>query len=69
MTVAAANKGWLPHILGSVGELGRWKVSKNAQDEGADAAMDRGESPMYVFNRFILTDPHPAHIAPTRMVV
>jgi L-type amino acid transporter 9 len=46
MTVAAANKNWLPSILGSVGEIGRWKVSKSAEDEAAEVAMDKGESPM-----------------------
>jgi L-type amino acid transporter 9 len=46
MTVAAANKNWLPSILGSVGEIGRWKVSNSAENEAAEAAMDKGESPM-----------------------
>ena len=48
MTVAAANKNWFPHLLGTVGHVGTFKVSKAAaeENEGADDAMDKGESPM-----------------------
>lgn len=46
MTVAAAKKSWLPKLLGAVGEIGHWKVSKGAEDQAAEEAMDRGESPM-----------------------
>ncbi|KAF2738936.1 amino acid transporter [Polyplosphaeria fusca] len=47
MTVAASNKTWLPSFLGTIGQIGPWKVSRgDAEDEGADAAMDRGESPI-----------------------
>ncbi|KAF2277305.1 solute carrier family 7 protein [Westerdykella ornata] len=58
MTVAAANKRWLPGFLGSVGEIGRWKVSSGAVDaensdedegaasEAANEAMDKGEAPI-----------------------
>ena len=49
MTVAAANKKWFPHVLGTVGQIGTFKVSKAAEEnEGANDAMDKGESPMYV---------------------
>lgn len=47
MTVAAANKGWLPGFLGTVGQVGPWKVSKSVEgEENAEAAMEKGESPM-----------------------
>lgn len=46
MTVAAANKNWLPSILGTVGKIGTWKASRGVEDESADDAMDKGESPM-----------------------
>ena len=47
MTVAAANKKWLPRVLGSVGEIAYFKITKaSAEDEDADEAMDRGESPI-----------------------
>lgn len=48
MTVAAANKRWLPRVLGSVGHIGPFKVSKNDAADGEDAAeaMDKGESPI-----------------------
>lgn len=48
MTVAAANKSWIPHILGTVGQIGRVKVSSAGGAEGseADEAMDKGESPI-----------------------
>lgn len=45
MTVAAANKSWLPSILGTVGKVGPYKVS-SSDAEDADAAMDKGESPI-----------------------
>jgi amino acid transporter len=48
MTVAAANKSWIPHLLGTVGQIAHIKVSSGAGAEGsdADAAMDKGESPI-----------------------
>lgn len=47
MTVAAANKNWLPQVLGSVGEIGTLKVTKTAEaDETVEDAMDDGESPI-----------------------
>ncbi|KAF2263310.1 amino acid transporter [Lojkania enalia] len=47
MTVAASNKNWLPKIFGTIGHLGRWKVSKaNSREENINAAMDKGESPI-----------------------
>ncbi|KAF2473687.1 amino acid transporter-like protein [Lindgomyces ingoldianus] len=58
MTVAAANKKWLPHFLGTVGQIGRWRVSKGAGGDGSDEAMDKGESPMKVpptFNALVLS--------------
>lgn len=49
MTVAAANAGWLPKFLGSVGRIGGWKVSKSgSKASSASEAVDQGESPMYV---------------------
>jgi L-type amino acid transporter 9 len=49
MTVAAANKGWFPSLLGTVGQVGSFRVSKsNEAGSNAGEAMDRGESPMYV---------------------
>jgi L-type amino acid transporter 9 len=48
MTVAAANKGWIPHLLGTVGQIVHVKVSSAGGAEGSDAdeAMDAGESPI-----------------------
>lgn len=48
MTVAAANKRWIPSILGTVGQIAHIKVSAAAGAEGsnADEAMDAGESPI-----------------------
>ncbi|KAF2866418.1 solute carrier family 7 protein [Massariosphaeria phaeospora] len=49
MTVAAANKAWIPNIFGTVGQVGPFKVSKSDtrnEDEDADEAMDGGESPI-----------------------
>lgn len=48
MTVAAANKNWIPHLLGTVGQVATFKVSKagGAEGEDADDAMDKGESPI-----------------------
>ena len=59
VTVAAANKSWIPHILGTVGQIGTFKVSKAAGAEGedADVAMDKGESPI---NALILNTVLPA---------
>ncbi|KAF2108055.1 amino acid/polyamine transporter I [Lophiotrema nucula] len=47
MTVAAANKKWLPSILSNIGQIGNWRVSKGSEEEeDADAALDKGESPI-----------------------
>jgi amino acid transporter len=47
MTVAAANKKWLPSLLGTVGQVITFKVSKSSEDEGGvEDAMDKGESPI-----------------------
>jgi L-type amino acid transporter 9 len=48
MTVAAANKNWIPHLLGTVGQIATFQVSKAAGAGGEDAneAMDKGESPI-----------------------
>lgn len=48
MTVAAANKSWIPRVLGTVGQIGPFKVSKSSTEgeEDADEAMDKGESPI-----------------------
>lgn len=48
MTVAAANKNWLPSHLGTVGQIFTFKVSKSTEDEGegVEEAMDKGESPI-----------------------
>jgi amino acid transporter len=46
MTVAASNKNWLPGILGTVGQIGPWKISRSVADDNAEDAMDKGESPM-----------------------
>jgi amino acid transporter len=47
MTVAAANNNWIPRLLGSVGQVGTFKVTKaTEQDEAADDAMDKSESPI-----------------------
>ncbi|KAF1846490.1 amino acid transporter [Cucurbitaria berberidis CBS 394.84] len=48
MTVAAANKNWIPHVLGTVGQIGTLKVSKasDAGPVGVDEALDKGESPI-----------------------
>jgi len=51
MTVAAANKSWFPAALGTVGQIGTYKVKKSAENENnAENAMDQGESPMSVPN-------------------
>lgn len=48
MTVAAANKNWFPAAFGTVGQVGTYKLTKgSANEENADEAMDKGESPMY----------------------
>jgi L-type amino acid transporter 9 len=55
MTVAAANKGWFPSFLGTVGQVGNFRISKGREaEDDAGAAMDRGESPMYVHFVFIV---------------
>jgi L-type amino acid transporter 9 len=48
MTVAAANKNWIPRLLGTVGQIATFKVSKAGGAEGGNAeeAMDKGESPI-----------------------
>lgn len=46
MTVAAANKRWIPRLFGSVGEIGTWKVRKDGEGDVTEEAMDKGESPM-----------------------
>jgi L-type amino acid transporter 9 len=47
MTVAAANQQWLPKILGSIGQIGGFRVSKgDVVDQSTDEALDKGESPM-----------------------
>ena len=46
MSVAAANKNWFPGVLGTVGQIGPWKISRNAADGNVEEAMDKGESPM-----------------------
>jgi len=49
MTVAAANKSWLPKFLGVIGHVGLPKESDEstlANEEDAAEAMDKGESPM-----------------------
>ena len=47
MTVAAANKNWIPRLLGTVGQVGTFKVTKAADaDEAAEDAMNHGESPI-----------------------
>lgn len=47
MTVAAANKNWIPSVLGTVGQVGPFKVTEAGKsDEDAEDAMDQGESPI-----------------------
>jgi L-type amino acid transporter 9 len=47
MTVAAANKNWLPQVLGSVGRVGTLKVTKTVHgDDTAEDGSDAGESPI-----------------------
>jgi L-type amino acid transporter 9 len=48
MTVAAANKNWIPRTLGTVGQIGTFKVTKKASEDEGDAedAMEQGESPI-----------------------
>ncbi|KAH4347594.1 hypothetical protein HBH98_095460 [Parastagonospora nodorum] len=47
MTVAAANNQWIPQFLGSVGQIGTFKLTKaSEQAESAEDAMDQGESPI-----------------------
>jgi L-type amino acid transporter 9 len=49
MTVAAANNNWFPRIVGTVGCIGSFKVTKASEEsDSLDEAMDNGESPMYV---------------------
>lgn len=47
MTVAAANNGWFPPVLGTVGQIGTFRIKKS-EDEDTDDAMDKGDAPMYV---------------------
>jgi L-type amino acid transporter 9 len=47
MTVAAANKNWIPHILGTVGQIASFKLAKASDhEESAEYAMDQGEAPI-----------------------
>ncbi|RMZ72688.1 amino acid transporter [Pyrenophora seminiperda CCB06] len=47
MTVAASNNNWFPHVLGTVGCIGTFKLNKASDaSETADLAMDNGESPI-----------------------
>ncbi|PSN61817.1 hypothetical protein BS50DRAFT_578298 [Corynespora cassiicola Philippines] len=47
MTVAAANKTWIPSVLGTVGQVGPYKISKSDEpEESPEEALDKGESPI-----------------------
>jgi hypothetical protein len=46
MTVAAANKSWIPRMLGTVGHVGPFRVTKAGEDEDTSNAIDKGESPI-----------------------
>ncbi|KAJ4351800.1 uncharacterized protein N0V89_007144 [Didymosphaeria variabile] len=47
MTVAASNKGWIPQLLGTVGHIGTFRVSKSSTEgDHTGEAMDKGESPI-----------------------
>lgn len=47
MTVAAAHNNWFPHLFGTVGQIGTFKVTKAGEDdEAAENAMEKGESPV-----------------------
>jgi L-type amino acid transporter 9 len=47
MTVAAANKNWIPHLLGTIGQIGTFKLTHASEhDEAAEDAMEQGESPI-----------------------
>ncbi|KAF1838137.1 solute carrier family 7 protein [Decorospora gaudefroyi] len=47
MTVAAANNNWFPRILGTVGCIGTFQISKTTtEDRNMNQAMDNGESPI-----------------------
>jgi L-type amino acid transporter 9 len=47
MTVAAANKNWIPRIVGTVGQVGTLRLTKGESSiESAEDAMDQGESPI-----------------------
>jgi L-type amino acid transporter 9 len=47
MTVAAANNNWIPRFLGTVGQIGTFQVTRAVgEDETAEDAMDKGESPI-----------------------
>lgn len=47
MTVAASNKDWIPQVLGTVGHLGTFRVSKpSTEGENADDVSDQDESPI-----------------------
>jgi L-type amino acid transporter 9 len=47
MTVAASNKNWIPNFLGTVGQIGSFKITQASEDdEAAEDAMEQGESPI-----------------------
>jgi L-type amino acid transporter 9 len=46
MTVAAANKSWIPRMLGTVGHVGPFRVTTAGEDEDTSNAIDKGESPI-----------------------
>lgn len=49
MTVAAANKKWLPAAFSTVGHIGAYKFTKGgANEENAEGAADKGQPPMYI---------------------
>jgi L-type amino acid transporter 9 len=57
MTVAAANNNWFPRIVGTVGCIGPFKITKASEEsDSLDEAMDNGESPMYVFQHLFFGD-------------
>jgi L-type amino acid transporter 9 len=47
MTVAAANKRWIPSLFSTVGQVGTYKIAtKDNDNTSADSAIDQGESPI-----------------------
>lgn len=51
MTVAAANRAWIPRLLGTVGQLGTFKITSFAasgdeDEDDAEDALEEGESPI-----------------------